>query len=200
MPPDWETNEIGFRTAIQPTSHLIIPEAPLTCKGFLYAVQPGDTLHSITRRFRCSIHDVISANPHIRNGTIFVRQIICIPVIKVLPFKQFFPLAPRVLFKEFFGPFGETLPVANGSVQLAARTFIRVIFSRPVIQAFFFLAPSGTLTFLPGQLIGVETLVPKQRVARFVWDVPAGTRGSLFIVGCNEFVCGPPNETEVRRI
>jgi hypothetical protein len=104
-----------------------------------------------------------------------------------------------VLFVEFLGPSGEPLQVQNGSVVLAARTFIRVIFSSPVTQVFFFLAPAGTRIFHPAHLIAIEEVVPRQRSVRFTWDVPAGTRGTLFIIGCNEFVCGPPEEVLVVR-
>jgi LysM repeat protein len=176
----------------------VIPSPPSRCNGFLHTVQPRDSLYSIAKKYGCSMPKLLAANPQLSRGarSVFVRQIICIPEFRVLPIID--PLAPRVLFVEFFGPFGETLPVQNGSVLLAARTFIRIIFSSPVTQVFFFLAQAGTTFFQPAQLIGIETVVPRQRTVRFTWDVPAGTRGTLFIIGCNEFVCGPAEEILVR--
>lgn len=180
----------------------VVPGPPSNCQGFLYTVHAKDTLHTISKKFKCPLPKLLETNPQLntRSG-VFASQIICIPEIRVLQLTKFIdPLAPRVLFVEFFGPFGEPLPVQNGFVLLAARTFIRVVFSRPVMQAFFFLAPTGTSVFWPVHLVGVEIVEPKQRVVRFTWDVPLGTRGSLFIIGCNEFICGPPEEVLVRRV
>ncbi len=177
----------------------VVPSPPTSCNGFLHRVQHKDSLHSIARKFGCPIPKLMQANPQLsrRSRSIYVRQIICVPEIRVLPVIS--PLAPKVLFVEFFGPFGETPPVQNGAVLLAQRTFIRVIFSQPVTQVFFFLSPSGTKIFRPTHLVGVVEVDPPQRSARFTWDVPAGTRGSLFIIGCNQFVCGPPEEILVIR-
>jgi hypothetical protein len=165
----------------------------------LYTVQKGESLNSIARKFNCQVKKIVDINPQLSPGTrsVFISQIICIPEIRLWPVVD--PRAPRVLFVEFFGPFGETLPVQNGFVLLAPRTFIRVIFSRPVRQVFFFLAPSATKIFLPIHLVGSETVSPPRRTARFTWDVPARTRGTLFIVGCDDFVCGPAEEILVRR-
>ncbi len=177
----------------------VVPSPPASCDGFLHRVQRGDSLHSIARKFGCSIPNLLKVNPHLSRGSrsIFVRQIICVPEIRVLPIID--PFAPKVLFVEFFGPFGDPLPVQNGAVLFAQRTFIRVIFSQPVTQVFFFLSPSITKIFRPAHLVGVVEVDRPQRSVRFTWDVPAGTRGSLFIIGCNQFVCGPPEEILVRR-
>ncbi len=192
-----ESGRKSPRTVRAVNSH-VIPGPPATCDGFLYTVQKGDSLNSIAKKFNCPVKKIVDVNPQLSPHTrsIFISQLICIPEIRVLTVID--PRAPRVLFVEFFGPFGETLPVQNGFVLLAPRSFIRVIFSRPVNQVFFFLAPSGTNIFRPVHLVGSVIVSPPQRTARFTWDVPARTRGTLFIVGCNQIVCSSAGEILVR--
>lgn len=192
----------GRRRAVPPSSPFI-PEPPQTCDGFVYTVQAGDSLHTIAKKFNCSLKQLLKANPQLgtRSGHLFIRQKICIPdSIEILPSTKLLPLGPRVLFVELLDAMGNPLPVLNGFVRLAPRAFIRVIFSEPVVQAFFFFAPSGRLVFKPSLLVGLETVSPPQRSIRFIWNVPAGIRGSLFIVGCNEAVCGPAEEILVTRL
>jgi len=111
---------------------------------------------------------------------------------QMVSFTEVFPGVPRVLFVEFLDAAGQPLPVSNGFVVLAPRTFIRVDFSAPVSQAFFFLTACWVNFFQPSQLIGFEVVDPPQRTIRFVWDVPPGLRNSLFIFGCSESICGRP--------
>ncbi|MBT9173182.1 MAG: hypothetical protein DDT21_01575 [Syntrophomonadaceae bacterium] len=111
---------------------------------------------------------------------------------KMVSFTEVLPGVPRVLFVEFLDATGQQLPVSNGFVVLAPRTFIRVTFSAPVSQAFFFLTACWVKFFQPSQLIGFEVVDPPQRTIRFVWDVPPGIRNSLFIFGCSESICGRP--------
>lgn len=176
----------------------VIPGPPAKCEGFLYTILQGDSLSNIARKFNCPTKKIVDANPQFSAGTrsIFVGQIICVPEIRLWPIID--QRAPRVLFVEFFGPFGETLQVQNGSVLLAPRTFIRVAFSRPVNLVFFFLAPSATKIFLPFHLVGQEIVSPPQRSVRFTWDVPTRLRGTLFIVGCNISLCGPAEKILVQ--
>jgi len=113
---------------------------------------------------------------------------------KMISFPEVIPGVPSVLFVEFLGPTGEALPVSNGFVILAPRTFIKVIFSAPVSQAFFFLTPCWAKFFQPSQLVGFEVVDPPQRSIRFIWNVPPGIRNTLFIFGCSEIICGRPKE------
>lgn len=50
------------------------------CPGFLYTVQPGDTLLFIAQRFGVSPSALIAANPQLPNPhLIFPGQQLCIP-------------------------------------------------------------------------------------------------------------------------
>ena len=50
--------------------------------GFLYGVQPGDTLFLIAQRFGASLQAIIAANPQITNPTAIVAaQVVCVPAI-----------------------------------------------------------------------------------------------------------------------
>ncbi|MCW3489534.1 LysM peptidoglycan-binding domain-containing protein [Dethiobacter alkaliphilus] len=190
----------SHRATYAPTTN-IIPSPPQTCDGYMYTVRPRDTLYSISRKFNCSVMQLLQANPQIssRSGTLFIRQRICIPDVVILPIHKLLPVGPKVLFVELLDSMGNPLRVMNGFVSLAPRTFIRAVFSEPVSQVFFFFVPSRRKIFRPSFLIGERTLVPPGRSVRFIWDVPRGIRGSLFIVGCTERICGPPEEILVRR-
>ena len=178
----------------------ITPLPPETCEGYVYTVEAQDSLHSISRKFKCSISQLLQANPQLktRAGHIFIRQKICIPDIEIFPATLLKPVGPRVLFVEFLDAMGNQLSVMNGFTLLAPRTFIRVVFSEPVRQVYFFFSPSRKMVLRPSFLIAQETLFPPQRSVRTVWNVPMKTRGSLFIVGCTETVCGPAQEIQVR--
>lgn len=110
----------------------------------------------------------------------------------MVSFTEILPGVPRVLFVDFLDATGQQLPVANGFVVLAPRTFITVTFSAPVSQAFFFLTSCWAKFFQPSQLLGFEIVDPPQRTIRFVWDVPPGIRNCLFIFGCSASFCGRP--------
>jgi hypothetical protein len=191
----------GRKRAIQPHSTDIIPLPPETCDGYRYRVRRRDTLYSIAKNFNCPIHALIKANPQVvsLSGKIFVRQLICIPDREILPLTKLLPLGPKVNFVELLDAMGNELPVMNGHVLLAPRTFIRVTFAEPISKALFFFSGNGKLLMRPSFLVGLETLSPPQRSVRFVWDVPFGIRGSLFIIGCTETICGPAQEIMVRR-
>lgn len=57
------------------------PPPPSTCSGQLYQVARGDTLSSISRRFRVTVNAILAANPQIANPNLLVvGQMICVPV------------------------------------------------------------------------------------------------------------------------
>lgn len=59
-----------------------IPPPPATCSGFIYTVQPGDTMFFIAQRFGVSLNVLIAANPQIPNpNLIFPGQQICVPAV-----------------------------------------------------------------------------------------------------------------------
>jgi LysM repeat protein len=191
----------GTQRAYHPPKAAIIPEPP-ECNGFMYMVERNDSIYSVAKKFNCTVKQLLSANPQIghRSGTIFIRQRLCIPdVVDLLPETKLLPVGPKVLFVEFLDAMGNPPPVSNGFTHLHPRTFIRVIFNQPVTTVYFFFVPSRKLILRPSFLIGVETVFPAQRSVRFTWDVPRGIRGSLFIIGCNQTICGPPNELLVTR-
>jgi len=202
MSPLRKTGITAYRKAAKLASTEIIPEPPKTCDGYLYKVKEEDSLYKIAKKFKCSMQRILRANPQLssRSGTIFVRQLICIPDFDILPSTLLLTLGPQVLSVELLDATGTPLQVLNGFTILAPRTFIRVVFSEPVSLVYFFFAARGKMIFRPSFLIGIETLAPPQRSVRFIWDVPVSTRGSLYIVGCNQRICGPAEEILVSRI
>ena len=67
---------------IQVGQKICIPTvAPIPCpNGFIYVVQPGDTLSSIAQKFGVSLAAILAANPQITNPDVIqVGQQICIP-------------------------------------------------------------------------------------------------------------------------
>lgn len=68
------------------------PPPPPFCSGFIYTVQPGDTMFLIAQRFGVSLDALIAANPQLPNpGLIFPGQQICVPapfVPHLRPFVQ----------------------------------------------------------------------------------------------------------------
>jgi len=202
MSPMRKTSITAYRKAIKYASSDIVPEPPKTCDGYLYTVKEDDTLYKIAKNFKCSMQRLLQANPQLssRSGTIFIRQRICIPDFEIFPYSLLLPVGPQVLSVELLDAVGTPLQVMNGFTLLAPRTFIRVVFSEPVSLAYFFFAAKGKMLFRPSFLLGIESLTPPQRSVRFVWDVPVSTRGSLYIVGCNQQICGPAEEILVSRI
>lgn len=56
------------------------PYPPTCSNGFIYVVQPGDSIYSISRKFGVSIDAILAANPQIVDpGVIYPGQKICIP-------------------------------------------------------------------------------------------------------------------------
>jgi spore coat assembly protein SafA len=54
--------------------------SPLQCDGFLYTIQPGDTLYNISRREEIPLDILTAVNPQIKNpDMIKPGDKICIP-------------------------------------------------------------------------------------------------------------------------
>jgi LysM repeat protein len=53
---------------------------PVTCPGFIYIIQSGDTLFSIAQRFGTTVAAITAANPGIDPNRLQVGQNVCIPV------------------------------------------------------------------------------------------------------------------------
>jgi len=65
---------------IYPGQNLCIPVTQPCPGGFVYIVQPGDSLYTIAIRFRTTIEAILRINPQITNpNLIFAGQVICIP-------------------------------------------------------------------------------------------------------------------------
>ena len=63
-----------------PLAAQVIPPPPPACSGFIYTVQPGDTMFLVAQRFGVSLDALIAANPQIPNpALIFPGQQICVP-------------------------------------------------------------------------------------------------------------------------
>lgn len=185
--------EDKYTRAMHPVSAAQVPRPPKKCAGQFYTVVRSDTLLSIARRFSVTVEQILTANPQILNpNIIFVGQVICIPDDKVAPEPRL-----RVLSIQILSEAGQPLPVVNGAVQLPARVRIRVTFSAPVFRVFFFLEPTGTQTCELARLIGV--VCPGAATAELLWDVPAGTLGRVFAVGCTDSICAKSREILVVR-
>lgn len=74
--------QIADPDLIFPGQIICIPLPPPECpEGFLYTVQPTDTLSSIARAFSLSLQEIIDANPQIPDpNLIAIGQPICIPI------------------------------------------------------------------------------------------------------------------------
>ncbi len=165
---------------------------PVRCDGFLYTVKPGDTLYFIAKRFSVTLNELIRANPQIKNpDLIFPGQEICVP-------KEVTEEIPKVLSVEFLDRKGRELPVRKGFVQLAKRTTIVVEFNKPVDEVFFL--------FIPRYEDNIEEIVliestdaMGEEVVEFVWEVPDRIKGYLFVIGCQDDVCGRSENFGVMR-
>ncbi|HEX3028528.1 MAG TPA: LysM peptidoglycan-binding domain-containing protein [Clostridia bacterium] len=71
--------QITNPSLIFPGQKICLP-GPSTCSGFIYTIQPGDTLFSLAIRFGVTVNQIMTANPQICNEDIvFVGEKICIP-------------------------------------------------------------------------------------------------------------------------
>jgi hypothetical protein len=184
------------KRAMHAVSHTQIPRPPRKCNGQFYTVRASDTILSIAGRFNVTVEEILAANRQITNpNLIFVGQIICIPTggAKHKPHKDVL----RVLSFQVLTANGQPLPVTNGFVQLQGRVILRATFSAPVARVFFFLEPTGTETCELARLIGV--VCPGTTTAQLVWDVPAGTLGRIFAIGCTNSICAKSDEILVVR-
>lgn len=169
-----------------------LPPPPPRCDGFLYTVQPTDTLFSLARRFGLTVAGMLAANPQIQDpDRIFAGQVICIPVSV--------PGVPVVRSLEFLDEDRRPLPVVDGFVRLAPVTIVRVTVDRPVSHAFFFLTPTGTDVFEFTSLIGVRAPDAPAAVLELRWEVPPATLGFVFVVVCDGTLCRESEEVAVVR-
>ena len=51
------------------------------CSGLIYKVEAGDTLYSISRRYRLRVRDIMSANPFVNVYNLQIGEELCIPVV-----------------------------------------------------------------------------------------------------------------------
>ena len=157
-----------------------VPPPPKVCKGFIYTVEPGDTLFLIARRFGVSLDSLIRANPQIKDpALIFPGQKICVPTKDKKEVLE-------ILAVDFLDEEGRPLPVDGGFVILEPVTIIRVTFSIPVASVLFFHFPTGVDTFEFTTLIGA---VRNGRVVEFRWEVPPALLAFFFVIGCTNSIC-----------
>ncbi|QUH25780.1 LysM peptidoglycan-binding domain-containing protein [Serpentinicella alkaliphila] len=76
----------GMPYYMNPMINQLTPE-PVVCPGgFIYTVQPGDTMFRIANRYGISLQALVDANPQIPNPNVLVvGQRICIPTAGVTP-------------------------------------------------------------------------------------------------------------------
>lgn len=151
-------------------------------------------MFSIAKRFGITVEVLLAANPQVTNrNIIYVGQVLCIPVPSIAICDL------TVLTLNFLTETGQMLPVVEGTVQMDARTIVRATFSRPVSRAFFFLEPTGTETCEQASLIGVDCPSATTGVTEILWQVPGGTLGRVYAVGCLETCCAKSAEMMVVR-
>ncbi|MGI9862552.1 SafA/ExsA family spore coat assembly protein [Moorella naiadis] len=77
--------QVADPNLIYPGQVLCIPAkpSPASCpNGFIYIVQPGDTLNGIASMFGTTVEQILAANPQITNpNLIYPGQRICIPIM-----------------------------------------------------------------------------------------------------------------------
>lgn len=190
-------NNDGFTRATIPRTKGQVPPPPPICDGLFYTVKARDTLFKISHKFGVTVDEILAANPQIVNkDLICIGQVICIPPVNPEP-KPGCDL--RVLTLSFLTEDGEPLPKVDGAVQLVSFVIIRPTFNRPVSRAFFFLEPTGTETCEFASLIGIDCPSAVTGVAEFLWQVPPGTLGRVFVVACIDSCCAKSDEVLVVR-
>ena len=78
----------------------------------------------------------------------------------------------------FFGPTGQPLPVVEGGVLLNPVTTVQATFPVTVNRARLMLKPTNGKPVTVLEQTGLST-----NVVTFVWNVPAGTSGKVWVVG-----------------
>ena len=59
-----------------------------TCNGIIYTIKKGDTLYSISKRYRVPLAKILRANPYIDIYNLQIGEQICIPVCPTcIPFQ-----------------------------------------------------------------------------------------------------------------
>lgn len=72
---------------------------------FQYAVQPGDTIFSISARFGVPVNAILAANPGLSPNNLIAGQIISVPTNYVYPSFPVFPSPVFPVFPIFPAPF-----------------------------------------------------------------------------------------------
>ena len=148
--PDPNTIFPGQRICV-PTGVVVPPPPPACPGGFIYRVQPGDTLFFIAQRFGVTLQALIQANPQIPDPNVLVPgQLICVPTIPTAPPPPPPPCPNGVLY--MVAP-GDTLFLI---AQAFGVTLQALIAANPQI-------PDPNL-IVPGQLICVPTGGPAPQV------------------------------------
>ena len=148
------------------------PPPPPTCTGFIYTVQPGDTLFLIAQRFGVTVPQILAANPQITDpNVIFPGQRICIPAVTPPPPP---PPPPCTGFIYTVQP-GDTLFLIAQRNNIPLQTLIA---ANPQI-------PNPNLIF-PGQRICVPAVTPPPPpppppCTGFIYTVQRGD--TLFLIG-----------------
>ncbi|MCR4424661.1 MAG: LysM domain-containing protein [Firmicutes bacterium] len=90
---------------------ICIPVTPPVCPGFIYVVQPGDTLWLLAQRFGTTVEAILAVNPGIDPARLVVGQRICIPVAPPVP-----PVVPRTCVLLLAPRVPAIVPAAGGAV------------------------------------------------------------------------------------
>ena len=191
--------------AVSPLHHPVKPPPPpKVCSGFIYTVQKGDSLFLIAQRFGIPLQDLIRANPQIPNpNLIFIGQRICVPAKKPFPPKPHPPHPhpphpphphpphpphpPEAVEVEFLGRDRKPIREVQGVYRLPRHTIVRARFPRQINEAFLFFTPASQ-PFEQTRLIEAKR-VDRTNVVEFTWQVPANTRGTVFVIGCTGTHC-----------
>ena len=56
-------------------------EDTMNCNGTIYKVEKGDTLYSISRKYRLRVRDLMRANPFVNVYQLKIGEELCIPVV-----------------------------------------------------------------------------------------------------------------------
>jgi len=80
-----------------------------------YVVQKGDSISTIAKAFNVSLLSVLKANPTVKPETLYVNQVICVPVAP-LPMRISVSIKAKILSVYKNGSLFKTYPIACGKV------------------------------------------------------------------------------------